>query len=354
MSFQVTLMELLADEEVSDVHIQAGGYIWIRRAGQMLKQGKLVQMGEIREWMRFRYADNDPIEIIKKRGGQDDFATSFGELRVRGHSWIAQGAMNIALRRLSVEIPVLEKLGLPDSVKGMTNTESGLVLVVGATGSGKSTTLAAIVNEINQNESSHIITLEDPIEFVHQDIKSRIRQRYVGSDADCITFEQGVIASLREDPDVIQVGEIRNIETVKAAFTASQTGHLVLGTLHTNSAVETIERLLAFFPDEERSLAASVLSSVLKGVVAQRLVRTNDGKRALAAEIMLVNKAIAANIKKSDINQIAQSMESGSSDGQVTLNRSLQKLYEQGKISADTARRSAYNPASLEKMLGLS
>ena len=354
MAFQNVLVELLADETVSDVHIQVNAPLWVRRGGEMIKlEGSFVNLADVSEWLRFRYAQDDPIEVVKKKHGQDDFATSFGDLRVRGHCWIAQGNLNIALRRLSVEIPVLSKLGLPESIKQMTNTESGLVLVVGATGSGKSTTLAAMINEINMAECRHIITLEDPIEFVHPDIKSRIRQRYIGEDADCISFEQGVIASLREDPDIIQVGEIRNLATVKAAFTAAQTGHLVLGTLHTNSAVETVERLLAFFTEQDRALAASVLSSVLKGVVAQRLVRTTDGKRALAAEIMLVNKAIAANIKKSDINQISQSMESGSTDGQVTMNRSLFKLFETARITKDVAIFSSYNPASLEKMMGL-
>lgn len=354
MSFQSALVQLLADENVSDVHIQLNGPVWIRQAGDMIQYPDLIAYTQdVYNWLRFRYQNDDPVEVIKKRHGQDDFATSFGDLRVRGHCYLSQSNLNIALRRLSTEIPVLENLGLPDSVRAMTNTESGLVLVVGATGSGKSTTLAAMVNEINIREARHIVTLENPIEFVHEDKKSRIRQRYVDEEGDCLSFDLGVIAAMREDPDIIQVGEIRDLATVKAAFSAAQTGHLVLGTLHTNSAVETVERLLAFFTEQDRTLAGSVLSSVLKGVVAQRLVKTIDRKRALAAEIMLVTKAIAANIKKGEINQIMQSMESGSTDGQITMNRSLLALYESSKISREAALFSSNNPASLEKAMGL-
>jgi twitching motility protein PilT len=353
-SFLEVLTELLTDEAISDVHLQIDHPIWVRSGGEMqIVRNSYVSAVDLNNWLQSRYKDASPVTRVLELGGQDDFALNLGNFRIRAHAWMSQGQLNVAVRRLSNDIPPLASLGLPASVQRLIEAPQGLVLVTGPTGSGKSTTLASMIDWLNANTQSHIITLEDPIEYVHKDRTSRMRQRQVGEAGDCSDFAAGVIGAMREDPDVILIGEMRDVETVEAALNAAQTGHLVLATLHTNSATETINRILAFFTESDRELARSVLASVLRGVVSQRLVRTKDGKRVLALEILMATQAIRVHITGGRNNLLTQEMSSGAIDGQLPLNQSLIKLLNEKIVDQETALMASNDRPALERLLGV-
>lgn len=353
LNFLEILTALLTDDSVSDVHLQADQAIWVRSPeGMKPVQNTNVSALDLNEWLKSRYKDSSPAARVLELGGQDDFALNLANFRIRAHAWLSQGQLNVAVRRLSNDIPPLHSLGLPNSVQRLIEASQGLVLVTGPTGSGKSTTLASMIDHINANTQSHVITLEDPIEYIHKDRLSRMRQRQVGKTGDCATFAAGVIGAMREDPDVILIGEMRDVDTVAAALNAAQTGHLVLATLHTNSATETINRILAFFTDGDRELARSVLAAVLRGVISQRLIKTNDGKRALAVELMIATQAIRVHISNGRTNLILQEMNSGSIDGQLTLNHSLSLLVRSKMVDIETALIASNNRSNLEQLLG--
>ena len=352
-NFLETLTELLSDESVSDVHLQTDQCIWVRSPqGMTPVKDTHVSALALNEWLKSRYKDASPTARVLELGGQDDFALNLANFRIRAHAWMSQGQLNVAVRRLSHDIPPLHSLGLPASAQRLIEASQGLVLVTGPTGSGKSTTLASMIDFINSNTQSHIITLEDPIEYLHKDRLSRMRQRQVGKAGDCTTFAAGVIGAMREDPDVIVIGEMRDVDTVAAALNAAQTGHLVLATLHTNSATEAINRILAFFSDGDRELSRSVLAAVLRGVVSQRLIKTKDGKRALAVELMVATQAIRVHISSARTNLIMQEMSSGSLDGQLTLNQSLSQLVRSKTVDSETALIASNNRPQLEQLLG--
>lgn len=349
------LNTLLMDEHTSDIHLNSGDSIWVRAAGDMARVDHMPRVTE-HDLRSLLSMWNISKEAMEAKGGYADFAQSLGQTRLRGHAYFADGArsINISLRRLPAEVPALSALGLPPSVHGLLKAHNGLVLVCGGTGSGKSTTLAAMINEINHTHCANIITLEDPIEFVHKSSQSsRIRQKSVGAMArgcDIESFAEGVRASLREDPDVIMVGEVRDKSTVDACLQAAQTGHLVLATLHTNSAMEAIERILSYFPGEKTAVQ-SVLASVVRGVVAQRLVPSVSRGRVLAAEVMISTPAIAANIMKGNVGNIAQAMESGLREGQLPLDRALLKLCTAQLISRQAALGATHTPENLRSLL---
>lgn len=357
-SFLQTLLDQLSQEDVSDIHLSPHAAIWLRRSGDMEPlpgSEHLSTPAEITSWLSsVRYQSSTPFELIASKGGQDDFAINLGGLRVRMHVYISSGEINVAVRKLASDIPPLPSLGLPVGVNKLLDHPTGLVLVVGGTGSGKTTTLASCLDQINASLSGHIITLEDPIEYQHKDKRCRVRQRQVGQDHDCHSFASGVVAAMREDPDIIMVGEVRDQQTMQACLAAAQTGHFVVATLHTNSSTEAIERVLAFYPEKERDLARSVLSSTLRGVIAQRLIKANAGGRVLAAELLLCTPAIRANIATGQLIAIEQTMETGRSEGQITMNYSLQKLVENGQISREAALTASSKRDYLEKRLGAS
>ncbi len=357
ISFLQTLLDNLSQDDVSDIHLSPHAPIWLRRSGDMQaldnSQG-LSTPAELNAWLTsVRYQASPAMEVLSAKGGQDDFATNLGNLRVRVHVYVSAGQINVAVRKLATQIPPMDSLGLPKGVGRLLEHPTGLVLVVGGTGSGKSTTLASCIAHINASLAGHIITLEDPIEYIHRDALCRVRQRQVGEGHDCATFAAGVVAAMREDPDIIMVGEVRDQQTMQACLAAAQTGHLVFATLHTNSSVEAIERVLAFYPERERDLARSVLGATLRGVIAQRLVKANAGGRILAAELMLCTPAIRANILTNQLIAIEQTMESGRSEGQITLNHCLQTLCEGGLISRESALMASSKREFLEKRLGV-
>jgi twitching motility protein PilT len=252
----------------------------------------------------------------------------------------------LVMRVIPVEIPSLEKLKMPEVLYKLANTERGMVLVTGVTGSGKSTTLAAMINEINQTRSKHIITVEDPIEFVHKEKKCIINQRSVGQDT--LSFANALKGALREDPDIILIGEMRDIETVEIALHAAETGHLVFSTLHTLDAKETINRIIGMFPTDEQNRIRLTLASILEGVISQRLVKTVDGGRAAAMEILARTPRIAELIKENRDDEIKDALEEGNKIyGTQSFDLALVNLVMSGKITEEVALENASSPDDL-------
>ncbi|HOI83390.1 MAG TPA: PilT/PilU family type 4a pilus ATPase, partial [Campylobacterales bacterium] len=255
--------------------------------------------------------------------------------------------VGMVFRTIPVKILTVEDLKLPESVKGFKDVERGLVLVTGVTGSGKSTTLAAIIDLINSHKKKHIITIEDPIEFIHKDKLSILNQRSIGEDS--LSFGNALRSALREDPDVILVGEMRDLETVEIALHAAETGHLVLSTLHTADTKETVNRIVGMFPTNEQNRIRGALSSVLHGVLSQRLVRTIEGKRRAAVEILLKTPRIADMIRENRDGEIKDALAEGKEIyGTQTFDQALLDLYYEGAISEDEAIRNATSPDNLK------
>jgi twitching motility protein PilT len=253
------------------------------------------------------------------------------------------------MRKIDSQIPDFDSLGLPPYVSTLPNIKNGLVLVTGPTGSGKSTTLASILNVINETHKGHIITIEDPVEFKHQSKNSVVSQREVGRDTK--SFLSALRASLREDPDVILVGELRDLETIQLALTAAETGHLVFGTLHTNSAVKTVERVLGMFPPNEQDSVRRAVSETLLGVISQGLLKTTDGKRCAFHDILINTDACKDYILKGDLDEIEDIMGRSAFDGMQTSNQALLKLVEDGRVEAEDALAQSLKPNELEQAL---
>ncbi len=245
--------------------------------------------------------------------------------RYRVNIYKERGFDTIAIRVIPVKVPTIEDLNMPTIIKEFTNKKDGLILITGPTGSGKSTTMAAMINEINSNKKTHIVTLEDPIEYLHSHKKSLINQREIGRDTE--SYDSGLRAILREDPDVILVGEIRDLETMSAVLLAAETGHLVISTLHTISAYKTIDRIINYFPSEQQLRIRNQLSTVLKGIVCQRLFKKMDGSGRIAAlEVMVNTPAVQNLIREGKIHQIPSAMETSSKYGMQTMEMAISKI----------------------------
>ncbi len=284
-----------------------------------------------------------------------EYDTSYmlaGVARFRVNVYRQRGSLALVLRVIPSEVPTLEELNLPPIIKTIASNERGLVLVTGSTGSGKSTTLAAMVNHINANDSVHILTVEDPIEFLHKNIRASISQREIGVDTG--DFGSALRSALRQDPDVILVGEMRDHETVDIALKAAETGHLVLSTVHTTDAVKTIGRLLSFFPGDEQQIVRQRIAETLKGTISQRLLPKAEGPgQALAMEIMVQTKTVQEFILDSTrTSSLKDVIEKGRNTyGMQSFDQHLAELYKTGVISIDTARAAASNPADFERSL---
>ncbi len=330
-------LSVLISKGGSDLHIKAGNGIRARIQGVLYKMESPHLTREsvinlLKELLRSRFE-----EFVKNKN--IDFSYKLNEnFRFRANAFFQIDGPSVVFRVIPIEIPTIEELGFPKIIKQIANeTERGLVLVTGVTGSGKSTTLAAMINEINHKKAKHIITIEDPVEFVHKDDKCLINQRNLGEDT--ISFTSALRAALREDPDIILVGEMRDRETMDIALHAAETGHLVFSTLHTLDAKETLNRVVGVFPPDEQNRVRLVLGSVLEGIISQRLVPTVEGKRTAAMEIMIKTPRIKELILKNRDAEIKDAIEEGKKVyGIQSFDQHLVDLVLSGKVSEDVAK----------------
>ena len=351
----VKLIDILEKAEkfnASDIHITPGARPALRIDGRIVQLTEYpILTPEMTQKLAYSVMSEKHRKTLEEKG-QVDF--SFGVKgigRFRTNVFIQRGSVASAFRRLAHEIRGVKELGLSEKVLELCHKSMGLVLVTGPTGSGKSTTLAALINYINHHFPYHIITIEDPIEYVFYHKKSIVNQREVGDDVD--SFADALRAALREDPDVILVGEMRDLETIEIALRAAETGHLVFGTLHTNTAISTITRIVDVFPSEKQEQVIIQLSFVLQGVISQRLISKIGGGRVLAYELLIPNTAIRNLIREKKLQQIYSMMQAGQAQtGMQTMNQSLYGLYKAGLITLDDAYKYSPDIKELDRMLG--
>ncbi|MFH0777195.1 MAG: type IV pilus twitching motility protein PilT [Candidatus Eisenbacteria bacterium] len=352
----LTLRELLEEmtrKKASDLHITAGVPPQVRIDGRMTPTPHPVLSPE--DTVRLAYSilteeQKKRFEAIK------ELDLSFGIQglsRFRANVFLQRGVVSVAIRQIPYQVPAFDELGVPQVVQDFTGKLKGLVLVTGPTGSGKSTTLAAFIDKINSERSSHIITIEDPIEFIHHHKKSIVNQREVNSDT--ISFGSALKYVLRQDPDVILIGEMRDFETITAALQIAETGHLVLATLHTNSTFESVNRIVDVFPSEQQDQVFSQLAFVLEGVVTQQLIpRARGAGRALVCEILVCTPAVRAVVREGKTHQIYSLMQAGQKFGMQTMNQGLYRSYAAKQISLDEALGRSSDVKELQQMLGKS
>lgn len=332
------LLEQTMAHGATDLHLCAGSKPLIRINSKLtpVEGTEHLEPEDINKII-YQHLDEKRMEQLTENKVVD-FSYSVSKLgRFRCNIYKQRGTYAMAIRALPLEIPNFDSLGLPEIIKGFTEKSKGLVLVAGATGSGKSTTLASLIDMINDKYHYHVITIEDPLEYLHRHKKSMITQREVGEDA--FSFASALKSSLREDPDVIMVGEMRDMETISIALSAAETGHLVLSTLHTIGAVKSIDRILDSFPTNQQNQVRSQLSTVLEGVISQQLIPRKDGKGLIAAsEVMVATPAVRNLIRESKYYQINNLIQSGYNDGMRSLERNLANLCKNGVIEEKEAR----------------
>ncbi len=349
----VEILELLdraTKENASDIHITVGLPPTMRKNGHLVKMQEEICTSDdsidiVNQMLRTKQRD------ILEENGEIDF--SFAEARVgrfRANIYKQRGSYGIALRVVPIYIPSIESLNLPPILKDLSMKQRGLILVTGPTGSGKSTTLAAMINHMNQNRDAHIITIEDPIEYLHKHGTSMINQREVGNDTN--SFANALRAALRQDPDVILVGEMRDLETISTAITAAETGHLVLSTLHTVGSAKTTDRIIDVFPAYQQEQIRTQLSSVLEGIISQQLIPRADNKGRVAAFEVLVATPAARNlIREGKTHQLSTILETGARFGMNTMDSSLIKLYRSGTIDGENLRRYSVDTEAVRKQI---
>ncbi|MGA1825965.1 MAG: type IV pilus twitching motility protein PilT [bacterium] len=348
----MTLDDLLcemAQKEASDLHLKVGKPPMIRLHGDIIPMNdESLGATDIRELLDPVVPSEGKAKFEKER--ELDFAHSIsGVARFRFNILLQKHNVGVVIRRIPLKILSLEELNAPPVLAKLALKEKGLVLVTGPTGSGKSTTLAALINHINENRKAHILTIEDPIEFVHPDKQSIINQREVG--ADTLSFDAALKHVLRQDPDVILVGEMRNLETIATTITAAETGHMVFATLHTTGAIATIDRVIDAFPPEHQNQIRNQLSMVLEGVVSQNLLPKIGGGRVAVQEIMVCNSAIRNLIREAKLHQISTIIQTGGSQGMIAFDTALKNLVQSKQITPEDALAKALCPDVLKNTL---
>jgi twitching motility protein PilT len=354
MTFNLrALLEEMIQKDASDLHITAAERPKLRVDGDIV-DSSVLEVLTPKDTLQLAYSVL--TENQKKRfETEDELDFSFGIqnlARFRGNVFKQRGCVAMVIRMIPFNVRTFQELGLPAVIAKLAERPRGLILVTGPTGSGKSTTLAAIIDKINKERKGHIITVEDPIEFIHRHQSCLVNQREIGTDTK--SFAAALKYALREDPDVILVGEMRDLETVAAALTIAETGHLVLATLHTNSAAESINRVIDVFPSNQQSQVRAQLAFVLEGVITQTLLPRLKGRgRSMAAEIMVATPAIRALIRDDKVHQIYSAMQSGKKFGMQTMNDALYQLYTAREVAQEECERVSHDPKEFLRMIGI-
>ncbi|MEX2382212.1 MAG: type IV pilus twitching motility protein PilT [Opitutales bacterium] len=346
------LLNLTVEETASDLHLQVGQPPTLRVSGGLMPvDGPDLQPEDTEALMESITSDSHQQQV-KTQGGTDFGFDFSGRARFRVSVLKAKGHYGLVLRQIPNKMFGLREIGLPDTVRDLLYLPRGLVLVTGPTGSGKTTTLASMINYINENRDAHIITVEDPIEYYHPHKKSIVTQREVGTDVP--TFAEAIRRALRQDPDVILVGEMRDLETIEAAVTAAETGHLVFGTLHTTGAARTVDRIVDAFPSNAKDMVRTQLAASIIAVLSQVLCKKTGGGRVAGYELMITTNSIRALIRDNKTYRITSDIQTGANLGMITLDAHLLSLYNRDKISADEALDKSQNtPEMKEKLISL-
>ncbi len=344
------LMEIAYSRGASDMHLSVGRRPVLRVGGGLVEIGDAVLTPADTESMGRQLAPARNWEELEK-GGTTDFGYAFGDkCRFRVSILTQKGTRGVVMRQIPQKLLSFDQIGLPDSVHDLLNLHRGLVLVTGPTGSGKTTTLATMIDWINRNRDVHIITIEDPVEYYHTHQKSQVTQREVGNDV--TSFAEAMRRALRQDPDVILLGEMRDLETTSAAITAAETGHLVFGTLHTTGAARTVDRIIDQYPREQQEQIRSQLAVSLVAVISQILIPAADGGRVAAFEVMLTSPAIENHIRKCETFKIPSVIQTSRRQGMVLMDDSLLDLYRGGRIDKETALERSFDRKALQLRMG--
>ena len=347
-----TYLKWAVEENASDLFVVAGRAVSIKRDGELVSiQGDRLMPDDsealVRELYNMAHRSIDRCISV----GDDDFSLSVtGLARFRVNTYRQRGSLSAVIRIVSFGIPNWREMDIPEEIMKIANMTRGMVLVTGPAGGGKSTTLACVVDAVNRTRDAHIITIEDPIEYLHRNDKSIISQRELAMDTS--SYVTALRASLRQAPDVILLGEMRDLETIQTAMTAAETGHLVISTLHTVGAVNTIDRIIDVFPPAQQQQVRIQLAQVLKTVGSQQLLPTTAGGLVPAFEIMHLNNAVRSMVRDSRIHQIDSVIQTSAAEGMISMDESILRLYKAGRITAETAIHCAMNPDQLQKKLG--
>lgn len=341
---------MVAQEGASDLHLVVARYPTFRVDGKLIpfKEDTVLTPADTKAISEVIMNEETKNKFL--HDGQVDFSYNFEDkVRFRVNAFFQQGYVSVAFRMIPREVKTLQELNMPDTLYEFTKTSQGLLLIVGPVGHGKSTTLAALINDINHNQEKHILTIEDPIEYVYEQDRCIINQREVYQDSH--SFPEALKSVFREDANIILIGELRDLDTISTAMTAAETGHLILATLHTNDSPQTIDRIIDVFPAHQQNQVRSQLANVLLGVVSQRLIPRIDGGRVPAVEIMIKNHAVENMIRENKSYQIDNIIETSSGDGMITLDRSLTNLVKRGEISVEVAMAYAKDQKSFQSLL---
>ena len=346
------LFKVMVDNGASDLHISLGTAPGMRISGEIVKVKISPLSADDTKRLIYQILTEAQRSELEKNLELDFSFGVKGLARFRANCFYSKGAVAAVFRQIPSQVPDFDSLGLPKVLLEMADVSNGLYLVTGPTGSGKSTTLASIIDRLNSTEPGHILTLEDPVEFMHPHKMSIVNQREIGVDT--LTFHNGLRSLLRQDPDIVLVGELRDVETIEAALEVAETGHLVFGTLHTNSTIQTISRIINVFPADRQDPIRTLLSFVLQGIVAQQLLPKKSGGRVLVQEILRITPAIRNLIREDKLHQIYSQMQINQEETKmVTMNQSIKKALDAGLVSSDDAMSYSNNPEEMAKMLGL-